>query len=122
MRRIIPYALLGALTALVIAAALLGANASPTRATLTAPVVGSPSATTHLRQAVPASCTAPQLSASVGTVMGAGEHWMIPLQFQNISSASCSLSGYPEVRSSMPPVSRLARPFTTESGIIRLAP
>jgi hypothetical protein len=48
--------------------------------------------------AVPAVCTASQLSASVGFVQGSGGHWMIPLQFQNISSASCSLSGHPEVR------------------------
>lgn len=43
------------------------------------------------------ACTASELSASVGVVYGAGGQWMIPLQFRNVFSASCSLTGYPAV-------------------------
>jgi hypothetical protein len=67
----------------------------PTTTTTVAP--STPTSSPSTTAAGVAACTSGQLSVSVGQSSGAAGSLIVPLVFQNTSSTTCSLQGYPGV-------------------------
>jgi Protein of unknown function (DUF4232) len=102
LRRMIAAAALGGAA---VAIAACGSTASPASApaptkTVTVPASTAPATPTASASPTPAGpppCPTSALKASVGTGNGAAGSTYYPLEFTNVSSAACTLFGYPGV-------------------------